>query len=281
MKYGSTERSNHVHLHLHNLAANKDEAISIGPIHNSLDLSSRDMNHVSPLQLQDETDGKSTTITSGSLGFAFNAAALSSLTRKVSIESACHPNIDVSPTPEEKNEVKQLPAESFNVMKSHCVQQRALQLRRQSLTVIVPAEGILGISLVSDKDEVVVKEIRKSSVLGTKICPGDKIISIDGEDVSQMDEIEISTMLALWHNRSKRKLEIKPSLASCIPFGNLSNHCLRLNVTSRLSSFAMASKTTSRQTKCHSTRFGFSCSKTFLFSSTELGSNLMGYKKKS
>lgn len=228
LKIGSAERSNNVHLCRHTLAANNEETVSINPIQKSLDLTSRDMYHVSPLQ--DETDGKSTTVTSseGSIGSAFNASANSSLTRKVSIESACHPNIAISPTYEERHEETHLPAESFNVMKSHSVQQRAMQLQRQSLTVIVP-EGTLGISLVSDKDEVVVKEIRKPSVLGNRACPGDKIISIDGEDVSQMDETEISTMLALWHNRKKRKLEIKPSLASCMPFANLSNHCSQIN----------------------------------------------------
>lgn len=231
MKNGSAERSDHVHLRLHTLAANKEEIVSTDPIQKSLDVTSRDMGRRFPLQ--DETDGKSTTNTSeGSIACsAFNASAKnSSLTRKVSIESACacQSNIAISPTHEGRHEVIQLPAESFHVMKSHYVQQRAMQLQRKSLTVIVP-EGKLGISLVSDKDEVVVKEIRKPSVLGNRACPGDKIISIDGEDVSQMDEMEISTMLALWHNRKKRKLEIKPSLASCMPFANLSKHCSQID----------------------------------------------------
>eukprot|EP00985_Skeletonema_marinoi_P031521 scaffold37718_cov187-Skeletonema_marinoi.AAC.6 len=103
-----------------------------------------------------------------------------------------------------------------------------MQRYRQSLTVLVP-DGTLGISLSSNNDETIVKEVRKSSVLATKVCPGDKIMSIDGEDVSQMDETEISTMLALWHSGCDRKLEIQPSLASCMPFTNPSKNCSQLH----------------------------------------------------
>mmetsp|Transcript_30752 Transcript_30752/g.61856 ORF Transcript_30752/g.61856 Transcript_30752/m.61856 type:complete len:469 (+) Transcript_30752:78-1484(+) len=122
----------------------------------------------------------------------------------------------------------QLPRESVSVMKSYCMHQQEMQRYRQSLAVLVP-EGTLGISLASDNDETIVKEVRKSSVLATKVCPGDKIMSIDGEDVSQMDETEISTMLALWHSGCVRKLEIQPSLASCMPFTNPSKNCSQLH----------------------------------------------------
>lgn len=118
------------------------------------------------------------------------------------------------------------PMESFNVMKSYCMQQRMISHFTEGLTVSVPS-GTLGISLASDNDGTVVKEVRESSVLANQVCPGDRILSVDGEDVRQMYETEISTMLALWHNEHDRKIEIKPSLASTMPF--LASNCSHIH----------------------------------------------------
>mmetsp|Transcript_27911 Transcript_27911/g.45402 ORF Transcript_27911/g.45402 Transcript_27911/m.45402 type:complete len:338 (-) Transcript_27911:112-1125(-) len=146
------------------------------------------------------------------------------LTRMVSTESMpCCPTNAISPSQAKRDKLKR--EEEDREMRR---QQRAIKRHLQSLAVLVP-EGTLGVSLASDNDGTVVEEVRKTSVLTTLICPGDKIISIEGEDVSQLDETEISTMLALWHSRSARKLVIKPSLSSCKPFTNTSKKCSQLD----------------------------------------------------
>lgn len=120
---------------------------------------------------------------------------------------------------------QQIPVESFNVMNSYCMQRRIISHYTHVLTVSVPS-GTLGISLASDNDGTVIREVRESSVLVNKVCPGDRILSIDGEDVHQKDETEVSTMLALWQNERDRKLGIKPSLASTTPF--LASNCSQI-----------------------------------------------------
>ena len=102
----------------------------------------------------------------------------------------------------------------------------------QGLTVIVPAGGTLGLYLEDDTDVdnagegggTVVKDVRLSSVLIKQVYPGDRIVSIDGQDVSQMTTSEISTLLALWNSDLDRELVIKPSLASTVPFTNVASH---------------------------------------------------------
>jgi len=104
----------------------------------------------------------------------------------------------------------------------------------QGLTVIVPAGGTLGLYLEDDTDVeadeggpgTVVKDVRLSSVLIKQVSPGDRILSIDGQDVSQMTTSEISTLLALWNSDMDRELVIKPSLASTMPFTNVASHQL-------------------------------------------------------
>lgn len=102
----------------------------------------------------------------------------------------------------------------------------------QGLTVIVPAGGTLGLYLEDDIEAdfseggpgTVVKDVRLSSVLIKQVSPGDRIVSIDGQDVSQMTTSEISTVLALWNSDLDRELVIKPSLASTMPFTNIASH---------------------------------------------------------
>lgn len=99
----------------------------------------------------------------------------------------------------------------------------------QGLTVFVPAGGTLGLYLEDDTDVdeggpgTVVKDVRLSSVLIKQVSPGDRIVSIDGQDVSQMTTSEISTVLALWNSDLDRELVIKPSLASTVPFTNVAS----------------------------------------------------------
>lgn len=69
--------------------------------------------------------------------------------------------------------------------------------RRTKLSVIAPS-GKLGIILANKADSkgTVVSGVRTSSVLAEMISPGDRIIGIDGEDVSRMTVSEITTIMA-------------------------------------------------------------------------------------
>jgi len=69
--------------------------------------------------------------------------------------------------------------------------------RRTKITVIAPP-GKLGIILANKADAkgTVVSGVRTSSVLAEKISPGDRIIAIDGEDVSRMTVSEITTIMS-------------------------------------------------------------------------------------
>ena len=69
--------------------------------------------------------------------------------------------------------------------------------KRSKMTVIAPP-GKLGIILANKADSkgTVVSGVRTSSVLAEKISPGDRIIAIDGEDVSLMTVSEITTIMA-------------------------------------------------------------------------------------
>ena len=69
--------------------------------------------------------------------------------------------------------------------------------RRSRMTVMAPP-GKLGIILANKADSrgTVVSGVRTSSVLAETISPGDRIVAIDGEDVSLMTVSEITTIMA-------------------------------------------------------------------------------------
>mmetsp|Transcript_18400 Transcript_18400/g.52750 ORF Transcript_18400/g.52750 Transcript_18400/m.52750 type:complete len:1039 (+) Transcript_18400:807-3923(+) len=69
--------------------------------------------------------------------------------------------------------------------------------KRTKVTVVAPP-GKLGIILANKTDSkgTVVSGVRTSSVLADKVSPGDRIIAIDGEDVSRMTVSEITTIMA-------------------------------------------------------------------------------------
>ena len=52
------------------------------------------------------------------------------------------------------------------------------------------------VSLEADSKGTVVSDMSTSLVLAEKISPGDRIIAIDGEDVSRMTVSEITTIMA-------------------------------------------------------------------------------------
>ena len=68
---------------------------------------------------------------------------------------------------------------------------------RSKVTVIAPP-GKLGIILANRTDSrgTVVSGVRTPSVLAEQVSPGDRIIAIDEEDVSQMNVKEITTIMA-------------------------------------------------------------------------------------
>jgi hypothetical protein len=70
-------------------------------------------------------------------------------------------------------------------------------VKRSKATVVAPP-GKLGIILANKADSkgTVVSGVRTSSVLADKISPGDRIVEIDGEDVSRMTVSEITTIMA-------------------------------------------------------------------------------------
>jgi hypothetical protein len=69
--------------------------------------------------------------------------------------------------------------------------------RRSRITVTAPP-GKLGIILANKADAkgTVVSGVRTSSALADKIAPGDRIVAIDGEDVSLMTVSEITSIMA-------------------------------------------------------------------------------------
>lgn len=69
--------------------------------------------------------------------------------------------------------------------------------RRSKVNVLAPP-GKLGIILANKADSkgTVVSGVRTSSVLAEKISPGDRIVAIDGEDVSRMTVSEITTIMS-------------------------------------------------------------------------------------
>jgi C-terminal processing protease CtpA/Prc len=69
--------------------------------------------------------------------------------------------------------------------------------KRVKKTVEAPP-GKLGIILANKTDSrgTVVSGVRTNSVLFDKIIPGDRIVAIDGEDVSRMSVSEITTIMS-------------------------------------------------------------------------------------
>lgn len=69
--------------------------------------------------------------------------------------------------------------------------------RRSKITIVAPP-GKLGIILANkfDSKGTVISGVRSSSVLADKLHPGDRIIAVDGEDVSRMTVAEITTIMA-------------------------------------------------------------------------------------
>ena len=74
---------------------------------------------------------------------------------------------------------------------------RSTTARRSRITVTAPP-GKLGIILANKADSkgTVVSGVRTSSALADRITPGDRIVAIDGEDVSLMTVSEITTIMA-------------------------------------------------------------------------------------
>jgi C-terminal processing protease CtpA/Prc len=74
---------------------------------------------------------------------------------------------------------------------------RTSAARRSRITVTAPP-GKLGIILANKADSkgTVVSGVRTSSALADQIHPGDRIVAIDGEDVSLMTVSEITTIMA-------------------------------------------------------------------------------------
>jgi hypothetical protein len=72
----------------------------------------------------------------------------------------------------------------------------AAAARRARMTIIAPP-GKLGIILANKADSrgTVVSGVRTSSVMAEQISPGDRIVAIDGEDVSLMTVSEITTIM--------------------------------------------------------------------------------------
>lgn len=77
--------------------------------------------------------------------------------------------------------------------------------RRRKIQVVVPP-GKLGVVLANRNDGkgTVVSEVRtESSILGM-LSPGDKLVAVDGEDVTGMVVSEITTMMALRSSQERR-----------------------------------------------------------------------------
>ncbi len=75
---------------------------------------------------------------------------------------------------------------------------RAAAMTLRSKVSVVAPPGKLGIILANRTDSrgTVVSGVRTSSVLADQVSPGDRIIAIDEEDVSQMNVKEITTIMA-------------------------------------------------------------------------------------
>eukprot|EP00984_Skeletonema_dohrnii_P025825 scaffold15009_cov79-Skeletonema_dohrnii-CCMP3373.AAC.1 len=116
---------------------------------------------------------------------------------------------------------RRLPRSCIKVMTSFCRQQRMASYYTQDLAVLAPP-GKLGIVLEMEDTGCtpsanVVGRLRISSVMANQVCPGDRIVAIDDEDVRHMSVQKISSIMARKTDEDK-VLVIKPSLASTIEF---------------------------------------------------------------
>ena len=86
---------------------------------------------------------------------------------------------------------------------------------RYSKTDVLAPPGKLGIILANKADSkgTVVSGVRTSSVLVDRISPGDRIVAIDGEDVSRMTVSEITTIMSR-KSEYERRLTVLTSSAS-------------------------------------------------------------------
>ncbi len=114
-----------------------------------------------------------------------------------------------------------LPRECIKVMTFFCRRQRMALYYTQDVAVLAPP-GKLGIVLEIDSTgnaptTNVVGMLRVSSGMANQICPGDRIVAIDDEDVSQMSVEEILSIMTR-KNDNDKVLVIKPSLTSTIEF---------------------------------------------------------------
>lgn len=82
--------------------------------------------------------------------------------------------------------------------KSRSSARRTVAIARRNKVTIQAPSGKLGIILANKADSkgTVVSGVRSSSVLSEKVSPGDRIVAIDGEDVSLMTVSEITTIMA-------------------------------------------------------------------------------------
>mmetsp|Transcript_10657 Transcript_10657/g.15983 ORF Transcript_10657/g.15983 Transcript_10657/m.15983 type:complete len:789 (-) Transcript_10657:94-2460(-) len=79
----------------------------------------------------------------------------------------------------------------------HSRSSRVKTTKRDKMNVNVPP-GKLGVILADKADNkgTIVSDVRTNSVLYGKIFPGDRIVAIDGEDVSRMTVAEITALMA-------------------------------------------------------------------------------------
>jgi hypothetical protein len=98
----------------------------------------------------------------------------------------------------------------------HAASSSSSVVRRSKATIVAPP-GKLGIILAnrSDSKGTVVSGVRTSSVLVDRISPGDRIVAIDGEDVSQMTVSEITTIMSR-KAEYERRLTILTATAAAI-----------------------------------------------------------------
>jgi len=79
---------------------------------------------------------------------------------------------------------------------SHHYQNRVKATKRDKMNVVVPP-GKLGVILANKEPYgTIVSDVRTTSVLYGKIFPGDRIVSVDNEDVSRMTVAEITALMA-------------------------------------------------------------------------------------
>ena len=116
-----------------------------------------------------------------------------------------------------------LPKGCIKVMGSFCLQQHMTSFYTQDVAILAPP-GKLGIVLVTNDAACTLPDVanavgklRVSCVIANQICPGDGIVAIDDEDVSQMDMGQVLSIMARKIDDDK-VLVIRPSLTSTMNF---------------------------------------------------------------